>query len=59
MSAQVYSVSGETEGRRKVFFEWGEGKVNYYKSVYRPIPTRGNKEQPGNFQNKSVSSPFS
>ena len=34
------------------------GNVNYYKSVHHPIPTRGNMEHPGNFQNKSVSSPF-
>ena len=32
--------------------------VNYYKSVHHVIPTCGNKEHPGNFQNKSVSSPF-
>ena len=34
------------------------GNVNFYKSVHHPIPTRGNREHPGNFQNKSVSSPF-
>ena len=28
------------------------------KSVHHSIPTRGNREHPGNFQNKSVSSPF-
>ena len=32
--------------------------VNYYKSVHHPIPTRENREHPGNFQNKSVSSAF-
>ena len=70
MSAQVYSVPGQTEGRRKAFLEWKiidlssklsltcGGKVNYYKSVHHTVPTRGNMEQPGNFQNKSVSSPF-
>ena len=26
------------------------------KTVHHPIPTRENREQPGNFQNKSVSS---
>ena len=43
MSAQVYSVPGQTEGRRKVFSEWTSvdlspklsltcgGNVNYYK----------------------------
>ena len=34
------------------------GNVNYYKSVHHPIPTRGKREHPGNFQNKSVSSPL-
>ena len=50
MSAQLYSVSGQTE-RRKVFLVWTsldlssklsliyEGNVNYYKSVHHPIPT--------------------
>ena len=70
MSAQVYSVPGQTERRRKVFLEWKiidlssrfsltcGSKVNYYKSLHHSIPTRGNREHPGNFQNKSVSSPF-
>ena len=34
------------------------GNVNYYKSVHHPFPSRGNREYPGNFQNKSASSPF-
>ena len=34
------------------------GNVNHYKSVHQPIPTRENREHPGNFQNKSVSSAF-
>ena len=66
MSAQVYSVPGQTEGKRKVFFEWKsidlsltcEINVNYYKSVHHSIPTCENREHPGNFQNKSVSSAF-
>ena len=70
MSARVYSVSGQTEGRRKVFLEWKSidlpyelsltcgGNVNYYKSVHYPIPTCEKREHPGNFQNKSVSSAF-
>ena len=74
MSAQVYSVPGQTEGRSKTFLEWksidlssklslkcgggGGGNVNYYKSVHSPIPTSGNREHSGNFRNKSVSSPF-
>ena len=33
------------------------GNVNY-KSVHQPIPTRENREHPGNFQNESVSSAF-
>ena len=67
MSAQVYSVSGKTEGRRKAFLEWKSyqlyltcgGNVNYYKKVHHPIPTRENRVHPGNFQYKSVSSAFS
>ena len=35
------------------------GNVNYYKSVHHLIPTHENKKHPGNFENKSVSSPFS
>ena len=50
MSAQVYYVPGQTEGRRKAFLEWTStdessklslrcgGNVNYYKSVHHPIP---------------------
>ena len=68
MSAQVYFVPGQTEGRRPFWngkaltypmnYLLHVGNVNYYKSVHQPIPTRGNREHPGNFQNKSVSSPF-
>ena len=70
MCFQVYSVPRQTEGRRKAFFEWKDtdlssklsltcwGNVNYYKSVHHPIPTRGNREHTGDFQNKSVSSRF-
>ena len=51
MSAQLYSVPGQTEGKKKTFLEWTsidlfsqlsltcEGNVNYYKSVHHPIPT--------------------
>ena len=52
MSVQVYSVPGQTEGRKKAFLEWkgidlpyelsltcGGNVVNYYKSVDHPIPT--------------------
>ena len=51
MSAQVYSVSGQTERRRKVFLTWKSiklsfklsltcvGNVNYDKSVHHPIHT--------------------
>ena len=71
MSAQVYSVPGQTEGRSKAFLEWKSidlshelsltcgGNVNYYKSVHQPIPTRENKEHPGNFQSESIRSAFS
>ena len=66
----LYSVPGQTEGRSKTFLEWKSidlshelsltcgGNVNYYKSVHQPIPTRENREHPGNIQNKSVSSAF-
>ena len=71
MNAQVYSVPGQTEGRRKAFLDWKsidlssklsltcENNVNYYKSVYHPILTRRNREHPENFHIKSVSSSFS
>ena len=51
MSARVYSVPDQTEGRRKAFLERVSidlssklslkcgGNVNYYKSVDNPIPT--------------------
>ena len=70
MSFQAYSVPDKTEWKRKVFLEQTiidlsselslkcGGNVNYYKSVRHTIPNCGNKEHPGNFQNKSVSSPF-
>ena len=71
MSAQVYSVPGQSEGRRKAYFEWKNiylstklslicgSNFNYYKGDRHPIPTHGNRKHPGNFQNKSVSSLFS
>ena len=70
MSAQVYSVPGQTERRRKEFLEWKIRNLSYqlsltcginvncYKSVHHPIPTRDKREHPGNFQNKSVSFAF-
>ena len=70
MSAEVYSVPGQTEGRRTAFLERKSidfsyelslprgSNINYYKSVHHSIPTRENREHPGNFQNKSVSSAF-
>ena len=51
ISAQVYSVPGQSEGRRKTFSEWASidlssklslkcgGNVNYYTSIHYPIPT--------------------
>ena len=51
MIAQVYSVPGQTDGRRKAFLEWTSmdlssklsltcgSNFNYYKSVHHPIPT--------------------
>ena len=70
MSAQVYSVPGQAERRRKAFLEWKSIElsyelsltcgvnVNYYKSVHHLFPTCENREHPGNFQNKPVSSAF-
>ena len=64
MSAQVYSVPGQTEGKRKAFFEWKSMHLLYELSltcgvnVHHPIPTRENREHPGNSQNKLVSSAF-
>ena len=70
MSAQVYSIPGQTERRSKAFLKWKSidlshelfliwsGNTNYYKSFLQPIPTRENREHPGNFQNGSVSSAF-
>ena len=55
MSAQVYSVPGQTEVRNKTFLDRKGidlheislcllttcgSNVNYYKSVHQPIPTR-------------------
>ena len=50
MSAQVYFVSGQTEGSSEAFLEWTSidlsfklsltcgGNVRYYESVHQPIP---------------------
>ena len=66
MSAQAYSVPGQTEETRKGILEWKSidlsyelsltcrGNVNYYKSVHHPIPTSESREHSSNFQNKSV-----
>ena len=70
MSVQVYSIPDQAEGRRKAFLERKYidlsckqtltcgGNVICYKSAHHPIPTRWNRKNPGNFQNKSVSSLF-
>ena len=58
MSAQVYSVPCQTEGRRKVEPLICAGNINYYECAHHLILTRGSKGHPGNFQNKSVSSLF-
>ena len=61
MSAEVYSVPGQTEGRKETFFEWERidlsyelsltygVNIEYYKSVHHPLPTRENREYPRNF----------
>ena len=74
MSTQVYSAPAQTEGRSKTFLKLKSialhgislcslttcgGNVNYYKSFHQAIPTRENREHPGNFQSESVSSAFS
>ena len=66
MSAQVYSASSHTEGRRKALLEWKDIELSsklsltcsyYYKSVHHSITTCENREHSGNAQNK-VSSLF-
>ena len=64
MSVQVYSVPDQTEGRSKAFLKWKSKDLSHElsltcgvmltncKSVHQPIPTRENREHPGNFQNK-------
>ena len=61
MSAEVYSVPGQTEGKKKTFFEWERidlsyelsltygVNIEYYKSVHHSLPTRENREYPRNF----------
>ena len=61
MSAEVYSVPEQTEGRKETFFEWERidlsyelsltygVNIEYYKSVHHPLPTRENREYPRNF----------
>ena len=33
MSAQVYSVPGQTEGKRKAFYEWKSIELSYERSL--------------------------
>ena len=70
MSVQAYCVHGQTEWRKKAFLEWTSidlscklsftcgGNFNYYKVFVILLLLCRNREHPGNFQNKSVSSPF-
>ena len=72
MNTELYSVPGQTEDRRKVFFEWKSidllidkhmrmsmgVNVNYYENVHHAIRIHRNREHPGNFQITLVSSPF-
>ena len=58
MSAQVYSIPDQTEGRRKVFLKWKSidlsyelsltcwSIVSYYKKAHHPIPPPDNREHP-------------
>ena len=50
------SISIKISSKLSLTCDWN---FSYYKSVYHPFPTCGNKEHPSNFQNKSLSSPFS
>ena len=70
MSDHVYYIPGQTKGRSTAFLEWTSidfssklpltcgSNVNYFKSVhsypFRRYSACGNKEHPGNFQNKLV-----
>ena len=64
MTAKVYSISGQTEGRKNAFLEWKSIVLSFELSltcggnVHHPIPIRENREHTGIFQNKSVSSVF-
>ena len=74
MSAQVYSVPGQSDGKKGLFwspfFEWKSidlsyelsltcvVNINYFKSVHHPIPIRENRNHRGSFQNKSISFAF-
>ena len=67
MSPQVYSVPGQTEGRKKAFLESKSIDLSHeltcesnvhYKSVHQPNTTFENREHPGNFQNELVGSAF-
>ena len=71
-SAQIYSVPGETEGRRRPSLEWTSidlssklpltcgGNVNCYKSVHHPSPTLpvGIGNTLGIFKTNQLRSPF-
>ena len=52
MSAQVYSVPGQTEGRRKAFLEWKSIDLSHQLSLtFGTMLTIGkNWGHPGNFQ---------
>ena len=65
MSARVYSIPGQTEGRRKVYLEWTSTDLSSKLSLTTHVGLKSTIIKvfiilfPGNFQNKSVSSPFS
>ena len=69
MNSQVYFVPGQTERIRKTFLRWKsiELSLNYLLhvrvmlTIIKCSPSYSyseNREHPGNFQNKSVTSPF-
>ena len=69
MSAQVYSVPDQTEGRRKVSLEWESIDLSHELSLtfgimltsisfHQPIATSKNREHPVNFKKKSVKFSF-
>ena len=67
MSDQVYSVPGQTEGRKKTFLEWKSIDLSHelyplhvgvMLTIIKVFFTLFLREHPANFQSESVSSAF-